>query len=160
MRIICSWRPTIYPFISCSYYMNKCKWCKQALALKTWGDSATTGSGCLLPALIETFHKTLTLSNYKNLSCFSVVSVRPHCISAICPQFWKSLINRINLNTTENILLCYDNTILPKFILVCLRIHQKLGVYAMQFFLSLNAVKILKNASLRSSTGNIWWEGN
>lgn len=56
----------------------------------------------------------------------------------------------------DNIVLCYDNIIGPKFIQVCLRTQWKLGVYATQFFLSLNAVKILKNASLRSSTVEIY----
>jgi len=44
----------------------------------------------------------------------------------------------------ENIVLRYDNIIGPKFIQVCLKMKLKLGVYTTQFYLSLNAVKILK----------------
>lgn len=101
-RIMWSWRLTIYLFIHSFYYMNKSTGFEIITILH------------LLSTLTETDSTRHCIKLIKS-QFFKVGSARPHCISFICPQFWKSLIGSTHLNTVENTALCNDNIIGPEF---------------------------------------------
>lgn len=127
--------------------------------MKTWGDSATITicSGCLHPALRETYSiwHLLYQTTKSQLFSSSICKTTLHFgyLSTVLKITYKQ--HQFKHYREHCIMLCY-NIIGAKFLQACLRIQLKLGVYATQFFLSLNAAKILKNACLRSSTVFRW----